>query len=77
MRPPRFVIVADVRGMVARLTVAANGSGRTTSDVASLARAAALEPRIARGAVLLPLRQLPDLEALCEWSGVIVQRRQR
>ena len=74
-RPPRPVVIVTVAGRLARLTVAANGSGYTLRDVVELARVAGIDARSARGAVLVPVRSLPDLEALARLRSVVIHRR--
>jgi len=71
----RAVVLAGIRGRVVRLVPVDNGSGTVLADVVALAHAAALEPRVANGAALLPLRLLPDFEAMAETRGVVVVRR--
>lgn len=73
-RPPRPVIVAAVTGSVARLVAVDNGA-LTTADVADLVRAAGVQPRQTAGAVLVPARSLPDVEALARVRRVVFQRR--
>lgn len=71
----RAVVLAGIRGRVVRLVPVDNGSGTVLADVVALARAAALDPRVANGGALLPLRSLPDFEAMAETRGVVVVRR--
>lgn len=71
----RFVVLADPHPAGCRLTVAPNGSGRTATDVAALATAAALIPRVSPRAVWIRTSELPDFEALCSVRNVTVVRR--
>jgi hypothetical protein len=70
----RPVIVANIRGRVVHLRPIDNGSQFTTADVAALASAAALLPRVTNGAVLLGLSELADFEAMAESRRIVVQR---
>lgn len=74
-RLPRAVVTVATSGSHARLTVVANGAPYTVDDLLDLARAAGLEPRRARGVVLVPLRRLPDVEAMAKVRRVILQRK--
>lgn len=74
-RTPRPVVVVAIQGRVVRLAVIDNGAAYTYLDVAELCRTAGLEPRVSRGAVVIGLSSLPDLEALARIRGVVVQRR--
>ena len=73
--PPRPVVAVTIAGALARCTVITNGAAYTTADLVDLARSAGLDPRQTRGAVLLPARALPTLEAAATVRRVIVQRR--
>ncbi len=73
--PPRPVVAVKVTGALARCVVVDNGAAYSTTDLVDLARAAGLEPRQTRGAVLLPARSLPTLEAAAMVRRVIVQLR--
>ena len=75
-RAPRRVIVATITGRVVRLAPIPNGSDLTLGAVADLASTAGCTPHRTRGAALLPLSQLPDLEAWCEFRGISVVRRE-
>jgi hypothetical protein len=70
----RPVIVANIRGRVVHLRPIDNGSQFTTADVAALASAAALLPRVTNGAVSLGLSELADFEAMAESRRIVVQR---
>ena len=76
-RAPRPVVVASIAGQVVRLAPIDNGAGWTPGMVADLATRAGLEPRRTRGATLIPLSSLPDLEAYAEFLGIVVQRSTR
>lgn len=77
MTPQRPVILADIRGRTVVLSPVDNGSGLTVADVRALCTAAALEPTTTVRSTFLPVAQLPDLEAMCQHRGVVVQRRKR
>lgn len=74
-RPKRPVVAVSIRGSIARLAVVDNGSAYTTTDLVEIARATGAHPRLVVGAVLVPARSLPDVEALARVRGVVVQRR--
>ncbi len=76
-RPPRPVILADVKTSVVALRAVDNGSGFLGCDVRALALAAGLEPRFTTSTVWIGLSELLDLEALAEYRGVVVQRTGR
>ena len=74
-RAPRRVIVATIVGRVVRLAPVENGSGMTPGMVAEIALGAGLTPTRTRGATLLGLSDLPDLEAYAEFLRIVVVRR--
>lgn len=76
-RTPRPIVVVSVAGRVARLTVIDNGAPFTYLDVADAADLAGVKAHTRRGAVLVGLSQLADVEAVLQWKHprAIVQRR--
>lgn len=74
MRGRRRVVIADVRGRTVHLKPAQNGSGMSPADVRALATAAALVPHTTPSSTFIGLSALPDFEAMCEVSDVVVQR---
>jgi hypothetical protein len=71
----RAVVIATIRGRTVALSAAQNGAGLTNTDVRALAVSAGLKPRHTPRTTFVGLSELPDLEALCEYRGVVVQRR--
>ena len=73
-RTPRVVILATVTGRTVGLKSVTNGAGFGPADVRRLAVDAALDPRTTPSSVVIGLSRLPDLEALAEYRGIVVQR---
>jgi hypothetical protein len=73
-RHARAVVVADVRRRVVALRAVDNGSGFGFADVGRLVLSAGVTPRAAGSGYLIGLSELPDVEALAEYRGVVVQR---
>jgi len=76
-RSPRVVIVATVTGRTVGLKSVTNGSAFGPADVRRLALDAGLDPRTTPSSVVIGLSRLPDLEALAEFRGIVVQRTGR
>jgi hypothetical protein len=70
----RAVVIATIKGRTVALSAAQNGV-LTNTDVRALAVSAGLQPRHTPRTTFVGLSELPDLEALCEYRGVVVQRR--
>lgn len=80
IRTRRQVLVVDLAGRVLGRNVRvapAIGSPIGLHVVIGLCTAAAIEPSVVRDSCIVRLEQLPDLEALCEHRGVVVQRTRR
>jgi hypothetical protein len=71
------ILAHSVTPGTVRLTVAPNGYAASPSDIAALATAAALLPQSTPRGVWIKGSELPDLEAMCETRGVVVQRTGR
>jgi len=76
-RAARPVILATVTGRSVALRAVDNGSGLDLAGVRRLALDAGLEPQGTARSCFLGLSSLPDLEALAEYRGIVVQRTGR
>ena len=76
-RPARVVIIATVTGRTVSLKSVRNGSGYGPAEVRRLAVDAGLDPRTTPSSCYIGLSALPDLEALAEFRGIVVQRSTR
>lgn len=75
--PARLVIVADLHHGACRLSVAPNGNPASPSDVAAIATAAAIIPRVTPRGVWITRSEFPDFEAMCQHRGITLRIARR